>query len=134
MKKIITLLTIILVGISAPQLHATTKVTGVLESVAAAIRTGNSKELAKYFASTVEITLPEKDGSFSKVQAEMVMKDFFTKNIPSSFSVNQQGNSTGGSQFMIGSYKSGSRVFRTYVLFKPVNGQLFIQQIEFETE
>jgi len=123
-----------LFGFSATQLYAEPPMAGVLESVATAIRTGNSKELAKYFATTVEVTLPEKDGSFSKVQAEMVMKDFFTKNAPSSFSVNQQGTSTGGSQFMIGSYKSGSKVFRTYLLFKPVNGQLFIQQIEFETE
>jgi hypothetical protein len=134
MKKIIIFLTIMLFGFSVTQSYAELPMAGVLESVAAAIRIGNSKELAKYFATTVEVTLPEKDGSFSKVQAEMVMKDFFTKNAPSAFSINQQGTSTGGSQFMIGSYKSGSKVFRTYLLFKPVNGQLFIQQIEFETE
>lgn len=134
MKKILSILIILVLGLPCLKAEVNPPLAGVLESVASAIRTGNSKELARYFSSTVEITLPDKDGSFSKVQAEMVMKDFFTKNPPVTFSVNQQGSSSGGSQFMIGSYKSGSRVFRAYVLFKPVSGQLFIQQIEFETE
>lgn len=134
MKKIISILFVFLLGFSNTRVMAEFPPAGIIESVAAAFRTGNSKELARYFSSSVEITLPEKDGTFSKVQAEMVMKDFFTKNPPASFSINQQGSSSGGSQFMIGSYKSSGKVFRTYVLFKPVSGQLFIQQIEIETD
>jgi len=134
MKKIFLILAGLAFSLSSLQMQAEPPLAGVLESVAAAIRSGNSRELAKYFSSSVEVSLTEKDGSFSKAQAEMVMKDFFAKNPPVSFTVNQQGSSTGGSQFMIGSYKCGSKVFRTYLLFKPVNGQLFIQQIEFETD
>ncbi|HPT14625.1 MAG TPA: DUF4783 domain-containing protein [Bacteroidales bacterium] len=134
MKKIISILFVLVMAIPASKTNASEMPAGILESVATAIRNGNSKELAKYFSSSVEISLPEKEGTFSKAQAEMVMKDFFTKNPPVSFAVNQQGSSSGGSQFMIGSYKSGSKVFRTYVLFKPVSGQLFIQQIEIETD
>jgi hypothetical protein len=134
MKKIISILFVFVMAVPASKAEASKPPAGILESVAAAIRTGNSKELAKYFSSSVEISLPEKEGTFSKTQAEMVMKDFFTKNPPASFNVNQQGSSSGGSQFMIGSYKSGGKVFRTYVLFKPSGGQLFIQQIEIETD
>ncbi len=134
MKKIISILFVLVMAIPASIASVSEPPAGILESVSAAIRAGNSKELAKYFSSSVEISLPEKEGTFSKAQAEMVMKDFFTKNPPVSFTVNQQGSSSGGSQFMIGSYKSGGKVFRTYVLFKPVSGQLFIQQVEIETD
>jgi hypothetical protein len=105
---------------------------GISENIAAAIRTGNSKALASYFNTTLEITLPGKEGTFSKVQAEMVMKDFFAKNPPSAFDINQKGTSSGGSQFIIGTYKSNNKIFKTYFLLKPIDGQLLIQQLQFE--
>jgi hypothetical protein len=105
---------------------------GISENIASAIRSGNSKSLAIYFNSTIEITLPGKEGTFSKVQAEMVMRDFFIKNPPASFEINQKGSSSGGSQFIIGTYKSNNKVYKTYMLLKPFDGQLLIQQFQFE--
>jgi hypothetical protein len=106
---------------------------GITENIAAALRAGNAKILASYFNSTIEITLPEKEGTFSKAQAEMVMKDFFSKNPPTSFDVNQKGSSSGGSQFIIGTYKTSNKVFKTYLLLKQVDGQLLIQQLQLES-
>lgn len=107
---------------------------GVNESIAAAIKIGNSGELAKYFNSTVEIQIPGNEGTFSKNQAEMIMKEFFTKNASAGYSTNQQGSSNGGAQFMIGTYKSGKLVFHVYILVKPVSGKMLIQQLHFENE
>lgn len=109
-------------------------VPGTNESVAAAIKAGNSGELAKYFNNTVEIQIPGNEGTFSKNQAEMIMKEFFTKNPPAAYSTNQQGSSKGGSQFMIGTYKSGKLVFHVYILIKPIEGKMLIQQLHFENE
>ncbi|MBK7029378.1 MAG: DUF4783 domain-containing protein [Bacteroidales bacterium] len=109
-------------------------VPGVHENIASAIRSGNSKSLAIYFSSTVEITIPGKEGTFSKVQAEMVMKDFFSKIPPSSFVLDQKGNSVGGSQFIIGTYKSNNQVYKAYILLKPIEGSMLIQQIQFEAD
>jgi len=107
---------------------------GVIESIAAAIKGANSGDLAKYFCNTLEIIIPGKEGSFSKNQAEMIMKDFFAKNPATSFATSQQGSSNGGAQFMIGTYKSGKVIFHVYVLVKPVAGQMQIQQLHFESE
>jgi hypothetical protein len=107
---------------------------GPAENIAAAIKAGNSKELAKYFGPTVEIILPGIDGAFSKAQAEMIMKDFFAKSAPVSFVVNQKSNSAGGSQFIIGTYKSKTETLIVNILLKPVSNQLLIQQIHFETD
>lgn len=109
-------------------------VPGIHENIASAIRAGNAKQLATYFNSAVEITLPGKEGTFSKGQAELVMKDFFTRTPPSSFILEQKGGSSGGSQFLIGTYKSQNKIFKAYILMKPVEGQLLIQQIQFECD
>jgi len=116
----------------APVSAKTIELPGISENIASAIRSGNSKLLTTYFNSTIEITLPGKEGTFSKVQAEMVMKDFFSKYPPASFDINQKGSSSGGSQFIIGTYKSNNKVYKTYLLLKPVDGQLLIQQLQFE--
>jgi len=107
---------------------------GPVESITAAIKAGNSVELANYFAPTLEIILPGSDGTFSKAQAEMIMKNFFAKSVPISFVVNQKGNSAGGAQFMIGTYKSKSEKLNVYILLKPVSNQLLIQQMHFEAD
>jgi Na+-transporting NADH:ubiquinone oxidoreductase subunit NqrC len=106
----------------------------VLDNVAAAIRSNDSRELAKYFNNTIEVSLLDQEGTYSKGQAEMIIKNFFAKNPAISFVVNQKGSSAGGAQFLIGSYKSGAAVLRTYVLLKPNAGQLLIQQIQFEAD
>jgi hypothetical protein len=107
---------------------------GLVENIAAAIKAGNSKELAKYFGPTVEIIIPGIDGAFSKAQAEVIMKDFFTRSAPVSFTINKKGNSAGGSQYMIGTYKSKTESLNVYILLKPVSNILMIQQIHFETD
>ena len=107
---------------------------GPVENITAAIKAGNSSELAKYFGPTLEIILPGSDGAFSKAQAEMIMKNFFAKSAPVSFVVNQKGNSAGGAQFIIGTYKSKSETLNVYILLKPVSNQLMIQQMHFEAD
>jgi len=107
---------------------------GIVEDVTSAIKAGNSKDLAKYFGPTLEIILPGSDGTFSKAQAEMIMKDFFAKSATVSFVVNQKGNSAGGAQFIIGTYKNKSEKLNVYILLKPVSNQLMIQQMHFEAD
>jgi len=135
MKKIIQIITFCLsVLLFADNTAKAHEVPGLVENITAAIKAGNSSELAKYFGSTIEVILPGTDGAFSKSQAEMIMKDFFAKSAPASFVVNQKGNSAGGAQFIIGTYKNKAEVLNVYILLKPVSSQLLIQQIHFEAD
>jgi hypothetical protein len=135
MKKLSTLVIFsMLLAFAAPAKTISPAAPGVIDAIAAAIRGANAGELAKYFSNTVEIMIPGKEGTFSKSQAVMIIKDFFEKNAASSFSTNQQGSSNGGAQFMIGTYKSGKVIYHVYVLIKPVAGQMLIQQLHFESE
>jgi len=102
------------------------------DNIANAIKNGNSAELAGSFVGNVEITIKSNSGSYSKSQAEMVLKSFFSENKPSGFSISHQGTSPEGSRYFIGSLTTSSGTFRTYVYAKATGNTLVIQEIRFE--
>ena len=106
----------------------------VINNIVAAISNGDAGKLASYFNSTVDLTTPSGDGTYSKSQAEMIVKNFFAQYPPVSFKINQQGSSNEGSLFSIGTLITKSSKFRTYFLLKKVNGVLLIHQLQFEEE
>ena len=102
--------------------------------VSEAIRTGNAKMLANYFNSTIELTVPEHEGNFSKNQAELIIKSFFAKYTPKTFTINNNGTSKGGSCYFIGTLVTTNGTFRTYYLIKNISGTNYIQQLLFELQ
>lgn len=111
-----------------------TLLAGNLDNISLAIQTGNAKEVAKYFDNTVSITIFNGENSYSKAQAEMVLKDFFSKNPPVSFNVIHKGTSGEGSQYGIGTLVTKSGTFRTYVYIKKKDATYYIQEVRFENE
>lgn len=107
---------------------------GTLEDVSLAIKTGNAREVAKYFDNTVSITIYNGEDSYSKAQAEMVLKDFFSKNPPVSFNIIHKGASSEGSQYGIGTLMTKSGSFRTYIYIKKKGSTYYIQEVRFENE
>jgi len=105
-----------------------------LERIGLAIQSGNSRELAKYFDNTVEITIFDKEETYSKAQAEMVLKDFFTKNKPASFKIIHNGTSGQGSQYGIGTLITDKGAFRTYIYLKQKGATSFIEELRFESD
>lgn len=105
-----------------------------LDSIAQAIRTGNAKSLAAYFDTTVEVKINDKEGAYSKAQAEQVVKDFFVKNPPKGFSFMHDGQSGGNAYYAIGSLTTAGGKFRTYVYLKKKGEAYFIQELSFENE
>ena len=104
------------------------------QDIISAIKTGNSKELAKHFSATIELTVPEHEGNFSKVQAELLVKNFFVKYSPKTFTVNNKGKSRSGSSYTIGTLVTGNGTFRIYYLIKNISGVNCIQQLLFEIQ
>ncbi len=105
---------------------------GVAENITAAIKVGNSKELAKYFAPNVELVIGSKSGSYSKAQAEMMVKDFFSKNPVKDYQVMHQGTSQDNSLYTIGDLTSTTRSYRTYYLLRKSGDTYAIHQLRFE--
>jgi Domain of unknown function (DUF4783) len=104
-----------------------------IDEVVAAIKTGNASSTAKFFDNTVDITVPESSNSYSKVQAEMVLKDFFSTNSVKGFEVLHKGENS-GSQYCIGTLLTKSGTFRTTIFMKQKSEKQFIQEIRFENK
>lgn len=103
-----------------------------IDEVIGALRSGNSTELSKYFDDNVELTLPEKSDSYSKAQAQLIVKDFFNNNNVKGFDLKHKGDSPGG-HFCIGTLQTNAGNFRTNVFMKSRNGKEVIKEIRFQS-
>jgi hypothetical protein len=100
--------------------------------VITALNAGNSGALASFFESTVSITILENENSYSKQQAELILKDFFAKHTVKSFTSIHEGASPEGSKFAVGKLATSNGTFRTFVLIKQKGPSFVIQEIRFE--
>jgi len=103
-----------------------------IDEVVNAIKAGNATAVAGYFDNTVEITLPDKGNSYSKSQAEIVLKDFFANNPVKGFTVIHKGQNA-GYQYCIGTLITKNGSFRTTIQMKQKkdNTQV-VQELRFE--
>lgn len=125
---------IILISIISFQAKSVQAQDIVSNNVIEAISKGDASELSKLFNSTIDINIPENEGTYSKNQAEIIVKKFFKKNPITKFTINHSGSSNDGSKYSIGTYKSNNKTFRVYFLLKKTSEKYFIQQLQFELE
>ena len=105
-----------------------------LGAVRLALRTGSSRELSQYLAPTVEIGFDGDKQGYNATQAELIIKDFFAKNTPSSFEFIHQGESREGIAYAIGRYIGRNGTYRVFVKLKPSRGTPLIDTLDFTKE
>ena len=106
----------------------------VISTIPSALKTGNASAIAKNFDKRVDITIDENADNYSREQAEMILKSFLSKFSNRDFSVVHKGTSPDSAQYIIGSLKTNSGNFRTYIYIKKSDGVNYIQEIRFEKE
>ena len=126
MKRIFTLFSILVIVSSF-------SIFSGIDEIISALNTGNATEIAKSFDNTVEITLPDKSNSYSKSQAEVVLRDFFTINPVKGFEVLHKGENA-GSQYCIGLLVTKNASYRTTVFMKQKGSRQTLQEIRFENK
>lgn len=107
----------------------------IFDNISSAIRTGNAKQLSGFFSANVDLTILNQEEVYSKAQAEQIVKDFFSKNTPKSFTIIHNGLSKEGSKYAIGNLVTVQGAnFRTYMYIKQSGGTEYIQELRFEKE
>lgn len=101
--------------------------------ISMALKTGNSRELVKFLNDKVEMVILDEEGIYSKTQAEMILKDFFSDHEAKGFSLLHQGGKT-GSKYGIGTLNTREGAFRVYFLLKTINNKSLIHQFRIEKE
>ncbi len=95
---------------------------------------GDSKSLALYFDRNVELLLIDKGDVYSKAQAELIIKNFFTNYAPKSFIVESE-NKDETTNFAIARLKTNKNDFRIYIAYrnnsqKPIVNQMVISEVQ----
>ncbi|MCW3086027.1 MAG: hypothetical protein JWP12_3393 [Bacteroidetes bacterium] len=106
----------------------------VIDDITGAIRSGNPKNISKFFIDNIDLKVIEQEDVYSKEQAEMILKDFFSKHPVKSYTVAHKSDPKNGSQYVIGTLETANGKFRTYFLIKTVGSQSLIQLFRIETE
>jgi hypothetical protein len=106
----------------------------VINQVKETIKAGSAKELSKFLNQTIDVTIDDKVESYSKAQAEFVLRDFFKQHPPNEFNIIHQGSSRGGQPFAIGQYKSANDTYRVFMKIKVVSNQQLVHEISFVKE
>lgn len=106
----------------------------VIDDIATSIRSGNPKNISKFFIDNIDFKVLEQEDIYSKQQAEMILKDFFTKHPVKAYTVAHKSTPKNGSQYVIGTLETSDRKFRTYFLIKTTGTQTLIHQFKIEAE
>ena len=103
-----------------------------IDAVIGALRSGSANDLSNYLDDKVELTMPDQSDSYSKAQAVLILKDFFSSNDVKSFEVKHKGDG-GGGQFCVGTLLTRSGNFRTTVFMKVKNNKEVVKEIRFQS-
>ena len=125
MKRIFTLLIPCLI------LFCSFTVLSNIDDVVVAMKQGNATQLSKFFDASVEVSMPDKSNSYSKSQAEMVVKDFFSTNSVKGFDIIHKGENA-GSEYCIGTLQTDNGIYRTTIFMKQRGGTQVLQELRFE--
>jgi len=99
--------------------------------VASAIKTGDATRVSKYFDNLVEISLNDRSHSYSRSQAELIVRDFFTSHDVTNFQVVYK--SAGADvEYCMGKLTTRHGEYRTSFSLKNRGDRKLIQEISFD--
>ncbi len=94
---------------------------------------GKAELISKYFKESVELTIDNKENIYSSTQAGLILKDFFSKNAPQSFTILHEGGKD-DSKYSIGSLKTAQGSYRVTILLKLNGAKPYIHQLRIEKD
>jgi hypothetical protein len=105
----------------------------VPEGIITSFKTGNAKELAKFFNSSIQLILLEKENLYSKEQAQQVLQNFFATHAPKNLTIIHEGGKD-ESKFAIGTLTTNNGIYRVTIYLKLEKNQLLIHKLIIENE
>lgn len=119
----------ILTGIFAAQFQS-----NLVSDVCNYFKAGNAKEIAKYFNTSVELSIADETDTYSKAQAEQILRDYFSKNVPVNSTVIHLINTNPNYQIGILSLLTKTVKRRVTVTFKKTSGEFLITELRIEAD
>jgi hypothetical protein len=105
-----------------------------VDNMAALLRQGNSVELAKLFAPTVELTIMEQEDTYSKRQATDVLTKFFGDHKPKHVELLHKVNSNQNYLFAVFILTADKGTYRVAVTFNKQGTSMQVIELRIEAE
>lgn len=96
------------------------------------LRHGRTAQLAERFTSNIDLAILDVDAVYSRGQAEMVLKRFFTDNRPTEFVIQHQGKAAGDCRYIIGHMRTERSEYRVTYFLRLEDGLAMIKQFRIE--
>lgn len=106
----------------------------IADELATNFKQGNSKEIAKSFASSIELIIIDQEDVYNRAQAEQILKDFFLKNPPSKASIIHKLSNNPNYRLTILSLTAKTEKFRVTVTMKKSSNTFQITELRIEPE
>jgi hypothetical protein len=130
MKKVFT--PVILLAIL---LHSLTVKAEIFDDISLAIKGADVKNLSKNFNSSIDLTIGTQENTYSRIQAEQILREFFVSNKPAGFTIIHQGLSKEGAKYAIGSLTtSQGKNYRVYLYVKQIGNVYLVNELRFMPE
>lgn len=84
----------------------------VIDDVSMHFQTGDTRELSKFFSTSMSISLRKDEGVYSKVQSEIILKEFFNRNTPESIEFVHRLDSNPNFRYVVLHLKTSNGTFR----------------------
>ncbi|MES2689533.1 MAG: DUF4783 domain-containing protein [Bacteroidota bacterium] len=121
------------IAISVFMLFAAVAMADSFDDVVGAIKTSNSREISRFLNSSVELTINNNEGVYSKQQAEMMLKNFFAQHTFKSIAIQHRGVSP-DAKYAIANYETSQGKYRVYIFMKDGGNGLLVHELRFEKE
>lgn len=88
----------------------------IFNSITTFFQQNDYEKLASQFAETLDLTIEDTDGTYSKQQATVLIKSFFNENKTTSFIIKHKGASNERTHYAVCDLKSAHKSWSVYIL------------------
>lgn len=106
----------------------------IIDSLSNHFKSGNSKEIAVSFSSSVDLIIIDEEDVYSKAQAEQILRSFFSKYPPIKSTVIHRLNTNPNYRYGALSLHTKNGTFRVSITMKKTGSAFFITELRIETD
>ncbi|GAB3008433.1 hypothetical protein GCM10027051_05920 [Niabella terrae] len=126
MKKIASIVLIAAAIFVTTGLHAQS-----IDGVVGGLKSGSAEKVAANAGKNLTLNVQGKSSTYSKTQAQQIIKDFFSKNSVKGFELKHKGSSPSG-HYAIGTLSTGNGNYRVNIFMKNEGSKEVIKELRFQ--
>jgi hypothetical protein len=106
----------------------------IFDTLSGYFKASNSKEIAGYFGPMIELNILSEEGEYSKAQAELIIRDFFSKNKAGSVKVIHRLSSSSNYRFGVLALQTDQSKLRVSISLANDGNRFMIRSIRIEND